>query len=74
MRLWIGVGFFGLVQNISWDKMKYKRVFLMCSVALEISRSCMVVVIEVRKSSNNGLMSFKYSFIFSEVQSSVGRI
>ena len=74
MRSWNGVGLFGFVQNISWHKMKYNRVFLMCSVVSETSRSRMVFVIEVRKSRNNGLTFSKYLFIFSEVQSSVGRI
>ena len=68
MRLWIGVGLFGLMQNISWHKMKYKQVFLMCSIVLEISRSRMVIVIEVRKSSNNGFMSLNiHLFLVNQV-------
>lgn len=72
MTSWISVGLFGLVQNISWHKIKYKQVFLMFLVVLETSHSRMVFVIQDRKSSNSGLTFVKYSFIFSKVQSIVG--
>jgi len=52
----IAIGFLGLVKNLSRLKMKYKRIFLTCSVVLLISLLWTGLVISVKKISNKGFV------------------